>query len=203
MQSPSSTLSRPTLAGVLVPGRGQVRAAGLVVAFSLINALAAQLSFHLPWTPVPVTGQTFAVLLTGAALGPRLGFAALVLYLAEGAAGLPVFAGGAGGPAALLSPSAGYLYAFPFGAAAVGWLATRGWDRHPLWMGAAMVAGNAVIYAGGLPWLAGWLATAGQFPGVAGVLAMGLTPFLMGDALKAVAAMALLPGTWRLVRRRE
>ncbi|MFQ5343357.1 MAG: biotin transporter BioY, partial [Anaerolineae bacterium] len=110
MQSSPRSL---TLSDVLVPPSSLARDLGLVVAFSLINAAAAQVSIPLPFTPVPITGQTFAVLLTGALLGSRLGAWSLLLYLAEGAAGLPVFALGRSGLVTLLGPTAGYLIAFP------------------------------------------------------------------------------------------
>lgn len=191
----------PSLAEQLVPGRGWARGVGLVVVFSAVNALAAQVSMPLPFTPVPISGQTFAVLLTGMALGPRLGFAALVLYLGEGAAGLPVFAGGAAGPVVLAGPTGGYLLGFPLAAALVGWLAVRGWDRRPLATFAAMVAGNAVIYAVGLAWLGVVLGLGGGFPGAAGLLTMGMLPFLPGDAIKAALATVALPAAWRFASR--
>lgn len=198
MQSATS-LTHPVLAEHLLPGRGLARAAGLCVAFSLFNAALAQAAVWLPFSPVPITGQTLAVLLTGAVLGPRLGFASVLLYLGEGAVGLPFFAGGAAGVAALVGPTGGYLAGFPLAAALVGWLAARGWDRHPLRMAGAMVAGNAVIYALGLAWLA--VVMGGPAPGA--LLSAGLLPFLPGDAVKIVLAMGLLPGAWRLVGRRQ
>lgn len=201
MSISAQSLSFPTLAGELLPRRSLTRDALLVLAFSALNALAAQISIPLPWTPVPITGQTFAVLLTGAVLGSRLGLATLVLYLIEGAVGLPVFAGGTGGWPVLISPSAGYLFAFPLAAGLVGLFAERSWDRRPLTMGLAMIAGSAVIYALGLVWLGGWLGLSGQYPGFYELLTMGMIPFLPGDVLKALLAMALLPGAWRLLRR--
>ncbi len=169
------------------PAQAWTRDIVLVVAFSLLNALCAQIAFPLPGTPVPVTGQTFGVLLTGALLGPRLGAAALGLYLAEGACGLPVFAPGGGGPFTL-----GYLAAFPLAAALVGWLAARGWDRRPLTMLLAMALGSLVIYTCG----AGWLA---HFVGTSHVLALGVLPYLPGDILKALLAAGLLPLGWKLL----
>lgn len=182
----------------LLPGPGVARIVGLCLGFSVFTALMAQVSVPLPFTPVPVTGQTLAVLLTGAALGPRLGFAALVVYLAEGAAGLPVFAGFSAGPAVLAGPTGGYLFAFPVAAALVGWLAVRGWDRGPVRTALAMLAGDAVIFAGGLAWLGVWLGLAGKFGGAGSLLWMGLLPFLPGEALKIVVAMVLLPAAWKL-----
>src|SRR5438270_9126611 len=138
-----------TLVGAVVAPLDWVRSVMLVVAFSLFVALAAQVAVPLPWTPVPVTAQTFAVLLTGALLGPRLGALALVAYLAEGAGGLPFFGGGGGGPQYLVGPTAGYLFAFPAAAFVTGLLAERGWDRRFLTAAAAMLAGSPVFLAGG------------------------------------------------------
>ena len=168
------------------------RDAFLVTAFSLLTALTAQLSIHLPWTPVPITGQTFGVLLTGALLGPRLGALSLLLYLAEGSAGLPFFAGGSSGAAALVGISGGYLISYPFAAALVGWLAARGWDRKPQTMLAAMLLGSVVIYALG----AGYLA---HFIGAAKALTLGVLPFLPGDTIKALLAAGLLPAGWKML----
>lgn len=183
----------PTLSQTLwprpaqAPAQAWARDAVLVVAFSLLNALCAQIAFSLPGTPVPVTGQTFGVLLTGALLGPRLGAASLLLYLAEGACHLPVFAPGGGGLFTL-----GYLAAFPLAAALVGWLAGRGWDRRPLTMLGAMALGSLVIYTLG----AGWLA---HFVGASHTLALGVLPYLAGDVLKALLAAGLLPLGWTLL----
>lgn len=196
------TLTYPSLAAQLVPGRGVLRGLSLAAAFSLLTALLAQISIPLPWTPVPITGQTLAVLLTGAVLGPRLGFLTLVLYLAEGMVGLPVFAGGTAGFSKMLGATGGYLIAFPLAAGLVGWLATRGWDRRPLSMALAMAAGSAVIYALGVTWLGVWLGFSGRFPGLLPLLNMGMFPFLLGDAIKAGLAMVLLPTAWRFVKGR-
>ncbi len=175
---------------VHAPAQAWTRDAILVIAFSLLNALCAQIAFVLPGTPVPVTGQTFGVLLTGALLGPRLGAAALVLYLTEGACGLPVFAPTGAGAFTL-----GYLAAFPLAAALVGWLASRGWDRRPLTMLLAMALGSVVIYTLG----AGWLA---HFVGASHALALGVAPYLPGDVLKALLAAGLLPLGWKLLGTR-
>ena len=196
----NATLTHRPLAEALVPGQSLLRSAGLVLAFSALTALSAQVRVLLPFTPVPITGQTFAVLLTGVVLGPRLALLSLLVYLAEGAAGLPVFAGFTAGPAVLVGPTGGYLAGMPLAAWLVGHLALRGWDRRPLSLAAAMVLGNAVIYALGLVWLGVWLAQADKFSSVPGVLQAGMVPFLLGDALKILLAMALVPGTWRLLR---
>lgn len=187
-----------TLADVLVPENGRRTLVGrlttealLVLGGSALVALSAQIRILLPFTPVPITGQTFGVLLVGAALGSHRGAAAMAAYLAEGAAGLPVFAGGGCCIAWLVGPTAGYLWSYPAAAWATGWLAERGWDRRPLKAGLAMLAGNAVIYALALPWLA-------TFVGPDRVFMAGLVPFVPGDLIKIVLAAAALPAAWSL-----
>ncbi len=175
------------------------REALLIVGGSLVVAALAQLSIRLPFTPVPVTGQTLGVLLVGVALGPARGGAALALYLAEGAAGLPVFAEGAAGWAYLvlrdpLHASGGYLWGFLAAAVAVGWLARMGWDRSVAGAVGAMLVGNAIIYLFGVPWLASALGVS-----IADALGFGLYPFVAGDLIKVSLAGAILPGTWRLI----
>lgn len=167
----------------------------LILLGSLVVAATAQVSVPLPFSPVPITGQTLGVLLVGMALGSRRGALALLAYLAEGLAGLPVFAEARAGIGVLLGPTGGYLAGFVVAAWLVGKLAERGFDRSLLKTLLAMLAGNLVIYALGLAWLA-------QFTGAAGALAAGLYPFVIGDALKAVGAALLLPGAWRLLAAR-
>ena len=167
--------------------------AALIIGGALIIALGARVALLLPFSPVPVTGQTLAVLLVGALLGSRRGALSVLLYLAEGMAGLPVFAGGAAGPAYALGPTGGYLIGFVAAAWVTGALAGRGWDRRIETTTLAMLAGNAVIYAFGLPWLA-------AFVGAENVLTLGLFPFLIGDLLKLVLAAALLPSGWQALR---
>jgi biotin transport system substrate-specific component len=164
----------------------------LVLAGSLLIGLSARLAIRLPFSPVPITGQTMAVLLAGALLGSRRGALSVLAYLGEGMAGLPVFAGGAGGIAHLAGPTGGYLAGFVLAALVVGWLAERGWDRHPGTTALAMLLGNAAIYALGLPWLA-------AFVGGERALVLGLYPFLAGDLLKLALAAALLPVGWKVV----
>ncbi len=186
-----SVAARPlTLADAALPRAGALQNAVLVVLASLLTAAAAQAAIRLPWSPVPLTGQTFAVLLAGAVLGPRRAAAAMALYLAEGAAGLPFFAGGAAGAHWLLGPSGGYLIAFPFAAYATGALAARGWDRRPLTTFAAMLCGSAVILGLGALQLS-------RFVPHGGVLATGVLPFLAGDAIKAAIAAGVVPLAWR------
>ncbi|NEY33491.1 biotin transporter BioY [Streptomyces sp. PRKS01-65] len=172
----------------------RVRDIALVAGGAALTGLAAQISVPVPGSPVPVTGQTFAALLVGTSLGAGRGFLSLALYALVGMAGVPWFAGGASGTAA---PSLGYVFGMLLAAAAVGALARRGADRSPWRTAGTMVLGEAVIYAVGVPYLAlatGMSATA--------AIAAGLTPFLIGDALKAVLAMGLLPAAWKLAGRR-
>lgn len=181
-----------TLADAALPRANALANTLLVVAASLLTAAAAQLAIPLPWSPVPITGQSFAVLLTGALLGPRRAFAAQLLYLAEGALGLPVFAGGAFGAAKLVGPTGGYLLAFPFAAAVTGFLAARGWDRRFLPMVGLMLLGSGVIFALGLAQLS-------RFVPAESLLATGLLPFVPGDLLKASLAALAFPAAWRFV----
>jgi len=183
-----------TLADVAVPRAGLLRNALLVVAASLFTALSAQIEIRVPWLLVPLTGQTFAVLLTGAVLGARRAFIAQALYLVEGAAGLPVFAGGAAGAHVFFGPTAGYLAAFPLAAAVTGMLAEHGWDRRFFTMLAAMLLGSAVIFAIGLAGLARFV------PGEA-LVSQGLLPFLPGDLAKSALASLAFPTVWRWVKR--
>lgn len=192
-----------TIAEVLVPAsrrgpalsRGAVEVA-LVLTASALVALAAQFTVWLPFTRVPITGQTFAVLLVGATLGSRRGALAMAVYLAEGAMGLPVFAhGGLVGLAALLGPTGGYLWSFPLAAWVVGRMAESGWDRRPVTAGLAMLAGNAVIYLVGLPWLAFF------FAGWEQVLVVGFLPYALGDLAKIVLAAVSLPAAWAVIGR--
>ncbi len=179
-------------ARTLVPALPRWGEVGVVVAASAFVALMAQVSVPLPFSPVPITGQTFAVLLVGAALGARRGAAALALYLLEGALGLPVFAGGSGGLTRLLGPTGGYLVGFVAMAWVVGALAERNWDRRWRTAWLAFLAGEVVLYLCGLPWLA-------RFVGGERALALGLWPFVPGDILKAVLAGVALPAAWRWV----
>lgn len=166
----------------------------LILAGSLLVALSAQVAVPLPFTPVPITGQTFGVLLVGVLLGGRRGAMSILAYLTQGMVGLPVFAGGAGGPARLLGPTGGYLLGFVAAAWITGTLAERGWDRTPWRAAAAMTAGTAAIFACGLAQLA-------AFVGTARVIELGLLPFLPGAAIKIALAAALLPSGWSLLRR--
>jgi biotin transport system substrate-specific component len=186
-----------TLVGAFAAPLDWTRSALLVLGFSLLTALAAQLVVPLPFTPVPLTGQTFAVLLTGALLGPRLGALAMLAYLAEGAAGLPFFRGGASGVGHFAGATAGYLLAFPAAAYVTGYLAERGWDRRFLTAAAAMALGSFVILACGWAWLAL------MFKGGGEAFRLGVAPFLPGDVVKIALAAAVLPTGWALLRQRR
>ncbi|MDT7809122.1 MAG: biotin transport system substrate-specific component [Acidobacteriota bacterium] len=184
-----------TLVGVMVAPLDWTRSAALVVGFSLLTALAAQVVVPLPFTPVPLTAQTFAVLLTGALLGPRLGALAMLAYLAEGAAGLPFFRAGTGGVQQLSGVTAGYLFAFPAAAFVTGLLAERGWDRRFTTAAAAMALGSVLILAGGWAWLALMFRTGEE------AFRLGVAPFIVGDVVKIALAAAALPSGWALLRR--
>ena len=190
----SHALPHPVLADRLAGS--WVRDAALVVGAALLTALAAQVEVPLWFTPVPISGQTFAVLVAGAALGLRRGAASQLLYVALGAVGMPFYAGGDAGWTHLTGATGGYLVGFVLAAAVVGALAERGLDRTPLRTLAAMTVGTAVIFACGVPWLAVALGV-----GAGRAVALGLTPFLLGAAVKIALAMAVLPAAWRLSRR--
>jgi biotin transport system substrate-specific component len=188
------------LPSVRFEARRLLRDLALMVGFSLLTAASAQLVVRLPFTPVPITGQTFGVLLTGALLGGWRGFGAMLIYLTEGLAGLPVFAPGApahAGVGLFAGPTGGYLIAFPLAALVVGFFAERGWDRTPLGVLAAMAVGSAVIYALGAGWLSHYVG------GARNAIMQGILPFLVGDALKAALAAALLPRGWKHLERRD
>lgn len=163
------------------------RELALAVAGVTLLALSARLIIPLPFTPVPITGQTFAVLLIAAAFGARRGLGVVALYILSGVAGLPVFAAVPG------VASYGYIAGFALAAVVTGWLAEQGWDRSVPRAIVAMLAGEVAIYACGLVWLA-------RFVGWGHVVTFGLTPFIYGDALKLAAAALLLPAAWRAVR---
>lgn len=193
----TASIMKPTLIDSLwTTDRAMLRNILLAVAGTIALWISAKI--NVPFYPVPMTMQTFVVMAIGMAYGWRLGGATLLLYLAEGAAGLPVFAGTPEkgiGVAYMVGPTGGYLIGFVAAAAVVGWLAERGWDRNVVTTFAAMVIGTIVIYAFGLAWLGsviGW-----DKP----VLDFGVIPFLPGDLFKIALASALLPLTWRLLGR--
>jgi biotin transport system substrate-specific component len=175
--------------------RSRINSVLLVIGAASLTALAAQWEIHLPFTPVPVTGQTFAVLLTGAALGMTLGAAGQAVYVVAGAFGLPVYAGGEGGwDTASAQGSAGYLIGFIFAAGFVGFMAERRQDRTFPTMFTAFIAGSFIIYAFGVAGLMILLDMTFSEAVVAGVV-----PFVLGDIIKAAAAGLLLPGAWKLL----
>ncbi len=208
----------PTLADALAPGRGLARDAALVVGFAALVAALAQLAVRLPFTPVPITGQTLGVLLAGGALGSRRGAASLGLYALAGALGVPVFApdlgdgvtwhagvpwlGSSGAVWGL--PSGGYVVGFIGAAWVVGRLSERGWDRS--WRALlALLAGNAALYVPGLLWLGYWGVENGWTSGgsvVADTLEWGLWPFVAGDLAKLYVAAVALPLAWWLLGER-
>lgn len=192
MTGHAATLRRTLLAPV-----GRVGDAAAVVGGAALIAASAQVAIPLPFTPVPITGQTFSILLVGAALGTLRGGSSSLLYVLAGSLGAPVFADGSGGLAALTGPTGGYLLAFPLAAALTGRLAERRWDRRFSSALGAMLCGNVVVYLIGLPWLAASLGTS-----LERTLELGLYPFVPGDVLKLYLAAALLPAAWRVAGRR-
>lgn len=166
--------------------------AALIVGGSLLIGLSAHAKVWLPFSPVPVTGQTFAVLMLAALLGSRLGSLAVLVYIAEGVAGLPVFAIGVG-PAALLGPTGGYLFGFIPAVYITGRLAEMGWDRRVGTTILAMLLGNLTIYTFGLLWLCLLTGLSTM------VLTLGLYPFIIGDLIKIILAAILLPAGWKLL----
>lgn len=192
----STALSGQTLIGAVWPESSlfkPLRLAVLAVAGSALLAVSSKI--QVPMWPVPMTMQTFAVLAIGMAYGWRLGGATILLYMAEGAIGLPVFAKGGGMAYFFEATSMGYIYGYLPAAMLVGWLAQRGWDRSFATTALAMLFGNVLIYVPGLLWLGmivGW-----DKP----VLEWGLTPFIVGDLVKLLLAAAVLPLAWKAVQR--
>ncbi|MEU6123865.1 biotin transporter BioY [Streptomyces sp. NPDC047123] len=189
----AAATTRPgqVLADLLPASR--VKDAALVLGGAALTGIAAQIAVPVPGSPVPVTGQTFAALLVGTSLGARRGFLSLALYALVGMAGMPWFAQAGSGVAA---PSLGYVLGMLLAATVVGALARRGGDRSVLRTAGTMVLGSAIIYAVGVPYLA---AATGM--SLTQAVAAGLTPFLIGDALKAALAMGALPTAWKFLDR--
>ena len=185
-----------TLLEVALAPMDIVRQVGLVVGFSLLTALAAQVA--IPIGPIPITGQTFAVLLTGALLGSRLGALAIIAYLVEGASGLPFFAGGTGGLAHLVGPAGGYLIAFPAAAYVTGAFAEHDWDRQFFSAVLAMLIGSLVIIFCG--W--GWFSLSTRTNALT-AFRFTVLPFIPGDIIKIVLAAAVLPSGWILLKRQR
>ncbi|ARZ70102.1 biotin transporter BioY [Streptomyces sp. HU2014] len=175
-------------------GRARVRDAALILGGAALTGLTAQIAIPVPGSPVPVSGQTFAALLVGTALGARRGFLSLALYAVVGMAGVPWFAEGRTGTA---FASFGYVLGMLLATTVVGALARRGADRSVLRTAGTMALGSAIIYAVGVPYLALYAHIS-----LTEAVAAGLTPFLIGDALKAALAMGALPAAWKLLGRR-
>jgi biotin transport system substrate-specific component len=190
----SSYAKADTLMGAALAPLDSVRSAGLVIVFSLFIAACAQFSIHIG--PIPITGQTFAVLLTGMLLGSRLGAAAVIAYLIEGAIGLPFFAGGGAGLVRFFGPTAGYLVAFPAAAFIVGAFAEHGWDKRYPTAIAAMAIGSLIIFLGGWAWFAILTNTA-----PVAAFKIAVLPFLLGDVIKIALGAAVLPTGWALLKK--
>ncbi len=204
MNTGSPFVVSPVLADLLPVRRlgvtERVRDAVAVIGFALLTALAAQVKINLGFTPVPITGQTFAVLLAGGTLGMSRGAASQALYWAMGLIGLPFFAGGDGGWESGTGATMGYLAGFIVASALVGYMAERRADRNVITSLAAMTMGSVVIYAMGAVWLAFDLGIP-VANGDDSALALGVTPFLAGDVLKVAIASAVTPSAWLLVSR--
>lgn len=185
----------PTLAGALWPSSAENRVWRAVLLAVLGSAFLAVLAqIEIPFWPVPQTMQTFGVMVIGMTYGWRLAGATIALYLVEGAVGLPVFAGGASA-AALVGPTAGYLFGFVLGGMVMGALAERGWDRNVVLAVAAMLVGDAIVFILGWGWLAYFIGDAGK------ALELGVLPFLVGDAAKIALVAAGLPLSRKLLKR--
>lgn len=189
------TTLAPTLSARVFPRASErMRDMTLVLLGSWLVALFAQIEIPLPFSPVPITGQTFAVLLIGASFGSKRGGAAMLAYIAQGAAGLPFFAGGASGIGVLTGATAGYLAGFIVAAYVVGLLAERGMERSFKTSIVPFAVGTVIIYAFGVAWLGMVVGSLGKS------IELGLLPFLVGDALKMLAAGAALPSAWKMIR---
>jgi biotin transporter BioY len=189
-----ASVTHLTLIDEIVQKRGLLWNIALMFGFACVTALCAQLSFWIG--PVPVSGQTFAVLLSGALLGSRRGALSQLSYIAVGATGIPYWfaLGGAPGVARLVGPTGGYLFGFVAVAFIVGWLCERGWDRHVWAAVIAMLAGEVVLYLFGLSWLS-------LFISREALLQTGFYPFIIGDVIKILLAAIMLPSGWLLLRK--
>ena len=184
-----------TLLGAALAPLDWTRSASLVVAFSLLTALAAQIV--IPIGPVPITAQTFAVLLTGALLGSRLGAIAMIAYLVEGVSGLPFFYGGTSGISHLLGPTGGYLVAFPAAAFITGAFAEHGWDKRFLTAVVAMAIGSLLIMLSGWGWFMVLTHTSAPV-----AFKIAVLTFLPGDMIKILLAAGVLPTGWAILHRK-
>lgn len=194
----AAAVKSPTLASSLWPASGLARQLVLAVAGAALLTLSAKVS--VPFFPVPMTLQTLVVLLIGAAYGWRLGAATVLLYLAQGAIGLPVFTNTpplVAGPAYFFGPTGGFLAGFVVAAAIVGFAAERGLDRSPLRFLGVLIAADAVLLALGCAWLAFFAVLPNGPLGLERAFAAGVAPFLLGEALKVAIVAALVPAAWR------
>jgi biotin transport system substrate-specific component len=191
-----ATTEATTLRLAVLPRAGALADAVLIAAGAGLIAASAQLSIALPFTPVPLTGQTFAVVLVGASLGGVRGSVSSLLYVLIGIAGAPVYAHGASGWGVITGATGGYLVGLPLAAALTGYLAEKRWDRQFSSAVGAMLTGNVLIYLVGLPWLAVVLNT-----NLEKTFEFGLYPFVAGDLCKVYLAAAALPAAWRLADR--
>ena len=201
--------SQPTFLSVVWPENNVsiptrlLRTITLAVLGSLFIALVAQI--QVPLWPVPITGQTFGVLVVGLVFGCRLGALTLILYLCEGLVGLPVFSGSKSGLVTLVGPTGGYIVGFIFAAAITGYLAEKRWDRNVWYTGLAMLLGNIAIYIPGLIWLmlyfegpgSQYVAAVGASTAIGAALTKGLLPFIIGDIIKLILAAIIFPYVWR------
>ena len=182
--------------------RAIVRDVLLVVGFALLTAAAAQIEIQLGFTPVPLTGQTFAVLLAGAVLGMRRGALSQLVYWMAGLTGLPFYSGGAGGWKSGTGATLGYLVGFIVAAGAIGYLAEQKQDRNFATSLPAMLLGSTLIYTCGAAWLTTYL-NIGFATGETNAIALGVAPFLVGDVIKALLAAACTTGVWAAINKRK
>lgn len=192
--------ARSTIVDRVIP-RTLLTDAALVIAGTALVAALAQVA--IPLWPVPVTGQTLAVLLVGASLGAARGAASLGLYALLGAIGLPIYSDAASGWSVLVGPTGGYIIGFVLSAAIVGWAAERRWDRGWLKAAVTFIGGSLVVFAVGLPWLSYSLGGFGLPNDLQSTLVAGFYPFIIGGLIKAGIAAALLPAIWKAVERRD
>jgi biotin transport system substrate-specific component len=193
----ASVVAQPIVLADVVPS-ARWRDAALVIGGALLTAVCAQISIPVPGDPVPITGQTFAVMVCGAGLGAVRGSSAMALYWLLGLVGLPFYADGDGGVHAAFGATGGYLIGFMVSAYIVGRLAEARLDREPLKALPLFAVGQLVIFGIGVPWLA-----VNQSLSMGDAIALGFTPFILGGIVKAVSAAALLSSAWRLVGRRR
>lgn len=196
----TALISTPTKLRDLLP-RTKVWDATLVFGFAALTAICAQISIPLGFTPVPISGQTFAVLLSGAVLGSKLGASSQILYVAFGAVGFPVFQDATGGWDIFVGSTGGYIVGFIVAAYVVGYLSERNGDRNVINALSHFVLGTIIIYSLGALWLS-HIANIPLFDSVAGqpdALSWGVTPFLVGDLIKVIAAALFVPGIWKSI----